>query len=408
MKKLLYSALMLSCVGAWVACDDDRDDNPTLSDNANVEFVLNTPAYASSLVDLASSNSVNLYCSQPEWGFPTAVNYVTQVSLNGEYKVSNETADADESGETKADYYALDPITSASLAILPEDLAIALTYLNGWEGDEDVPASEKIYVRIVATPSTNSSNGPSAQSAAKYSVTSNVVTLNVAPYYVELAPAPIELWYLVGANIGSASWSNGADQIGNGLVPLEPVQNAEYDKKTGRGEIALTAYFDDEFKLINVPGNWEIQWAQGDAFGSFKKNDGGAGNIAVPSAGYYKVLLNTATDVLEISKAEDVKELGEISIAGSFNDWGDQPMTPVFSLTDDQKAHNHLWKYEFQATEDVELKFKTTGSWDTNWGTESFPTGWGVGGGANIKVPAGKYLIIFDDITGYYTFITQE
>ena len=414
MKKLLYSALILGCAGAFVACDDDRDDNPTLTQE-KVEFVLNTPAYASSIVDLSSSEYVNLYCSQPNWGIPISVNYTPQISIKGTFNVSNDVADADETGETVADYYSLDPTTSASVAIVPEDLARGLTYLNGWEGDEDVPTTEKIYVRLLATPNTNSSNGLSAQSASNYSVISNVIEMVVAPFYVEPTAAPIEIWYLVGANSGGASWSNAEDQIGKGLGPLVPVQNAEYDKKTGRGEITITAYFDDEFKLILTPGSWEDQWAQGDAFGEFKKNDGGAVNINVPKEGYYTVLLNTATDALQITEATDVNDPVQICIAGSFNDWSDEAMEPVFSLSDDQIAHCHYWKYNFEATDDVELKFKIADSWDTNWGYEKgldentvFPAYWGVNGGENIKVPKGKYLILFDDITGYYKFIEQE
>jgi len=43
-----------------------------------------------------------------------------------------------------------------------------------------------------------------------------------------------------------------------------------------------------------------------------------------------------------------------------------------------------------------------------NWGGTTFPYGLGVAGGDNIKVPAGKYYIMFNDIMGTYTFIPAQ
>ena len=58
----------------FASCDDDRNSNPTLQNPT--KFVLNTPAYAESAVyDLENSSSVELTCSQPDYGFTAATVY---------------------------------------------------------------------------------------------------------------------------------------------------------------------------------------------------------------------------------------------------------------------------------------------------------------------------------------------
>ena len=63
--------------------------------------------------------------------------------------------------------------------------------------------------------------------------------------------------------------------------------------------------------------------------------------------------------------------------------------------------------------ENDEIKFKQLGTWDFNKGG-SFITyskgfyGYGIDNGSNIVIPEdGTYLILFNDITGYFQFIQQ-
>jgi hypothetical protein len=52
-----------------------------------------------------------------------------------------------------------------------------------------------------------------------------------------------------------------------------------------------------------------------------------------------------------------------------------------------------------------ELKFRADGSWLTNWGSSSFPSGTANQDGPNIPIPsAGLYRITFDSSTGAYNF----
>lgn len=52
MKNIIKSTALLLCSLAFLtACDDDRDNNPTIQ--TPTTFVLNTPSYAQANVDLA-------------------------------------------------------------------------------------------------------------------------------------------------------------------------------------------------------------------------------------------------------------------------------------------------------------------------------------------------------------------
>ncbi|MBP5622018.1 MAG: SusE domain-containing protein, partial [Thermoguttaceae bacterium] len=48
-------------------------------------------------IDLKDSETVNFTWSQPDYGFPAAVDYSMQVSMDGNFTVSTEEADADDS-----------------------------------------------------------------------------------------------------------------------------------------------------------------------------------------------------------------------------------------------------------------------------------------------------------------------
>ncbi len=224
------------------------------------------------------------------------------------------------------------------------------------------------------------------EGAAFYIVTFNMLELTYSA--TATFPTP-ETWYLVGSCIGDGSWGNGGlDNVGTSLFPLASI---------GGTTIAYTGYFTtDGFKLIKTPGSWDDQWGQG--ANGYVKNDGGSGNITVPAAGYYTVTLNTMTDELTIVPADITPATYEVGMAGSFNGWAFQAMTLC-------PGSEHLWRAEMKAEGAQEAKFLIDG-WSVNWGGEAFPTGIGTQGGPNIPVAGGSYIVIFNDITGGYNFIS--
>lgn len=108
----------------------------------------------------------------------------------------------------------------------------AMEKINGWASDSEVPETQAVKIRVLACVN-------NASQEVQSQVLSNVITLNTAPYYIELKNADPELWYLIGGDICDGKWGSA---IGESIIPLQTVADYEYDKKTGQGEITWTGY----------------------------------------------------------------------------------------------------------------------------------------------------------------------
>ncbi len=387
--------MLLSMALVFTACEDDRDSNPTMKQPTG--FTLNNPVNA--LVDLAESTAIPFAWSQPDYGgWPAAVQYQLEVSPTNDWNYTVEEDEADESGMTVADYAILPTIySSCSGNMSAVELAKALVAICGWD-ETAVPEKQIVYVRATA------------MTAGADTIYSNVVSFEVNPYYIELADAPIELWYLVGEGIGSADWDNGAGSVATGgLVPMYPIMGNEYDARTGQGEIQYAGFFygGKGFKLVRDPGNWDNQWGMGDA--GFVKNDGGSGNITVEADGYYCIRLNTLTDELVIEPIDSpVGVYSQIGMPGNYQPGDGWDVNGNLMNAMSTSVENHDWYLMSVTYPDAELKFAADGGWDVNWGKGDFPYGIGEQGGANIPVKAGTYNVFFNDILGTYNFIAVE
>ena len=400
--KTIFKSTMMLALGllAFTACEDDNDSNPTLAQPT--AFVLNEPAISDNIF-LESTAAIPLTWSQPtpytNFNAPVVPTYWVEISPTGSF---NKAFDANAEDNTGADFFTLDETYSSGrdVAINGATLNRNLLQLLGWT-EATVPAVQQVSVRVKSALRDASFN--------EYGVIySNVVTLNIIPFYVELKPADPEIWWLIGSDIADGSW--GGD-MGKCVIPMQTLNGAEYDKKTGQGEIQWIGYLGGGgFKLRgSLDDNWATQWGQGDAFGQYVKNDGGSGNITVPEAGLYTVTLNTAKDELTIEKYDGSAPVFDgMAIAGSFNDWGDTPMTPCSTGWE-----NHDWYVTHTFAAGDEVKVKQAGSWDFNKGGSfvNYSQGmyvYGEGNGANLVISeAGSYTIFFNDITGYIRFIKQ-
>ncbi len=90
--------------------------------------------------------------------------------------------------------------------------------------------------------------------------------------------------------------------------------------------------------------------------------------------------------------------LYNIGIGGVFNDWGG---TADVSMSSTDGINFIVSNHTFPATE---VKFRENNAWNLNWGGSTFPTGTGLGNGANIVVPAGTYTVKFNIVSGDYSF----
>lgn len=412
MKKILHLALLLSlAIGGFTACEDDNDSNPVLVDAQ--EFVLNKPAYSGALYDLKHSTGLHLTWSQPVVTNPNAPlaiagasAYSIQLSMNGNFTTSVAQAEADQTGATVADYVTLDETYSACQADLnAASVAKALMKLNKW-AEGAVPANTTVYVRVFAN-----FHGLNAAAAPGVKVASNAVQLNVAPYYIELRDAAIELWYLVGGYMADGSWTNNAGAIGKGNVPMFPIEGYDYDKATGKGMVTYTDYFpaDAEFKILPTSFNWDFAFMNGGGAGKAKYRDGGndEGNITVPEAGYYTIEINTVKNTCEVKKAEVTAPAtyAKIGLIGLNGDWDNDI---VMTAVNTKNTANHIWTCEIDVAAPTTAKFRANGAWDTSWGKASFPFGQATSSnGPNIPVAKGSYKVFFNDITGDYNFILK-
>jgi hypothetical protein len=385
---------------AFTACEDDNDSNPTIAQPT--KFVLNEPAIVGN-IDLEKTATIALTWSQPtpytNFNTPVVPTYWVEMSPTGNF---TKAFDANAEDNAGADYFTFDETYSngMNVELNSQTLNRNLLQLQGWT-ETTTPAIQQVSVRVKSALRDASFN--------EYSVIySNIVTLSTVPYYVELKPADPEIWWLIGADIADGSW--GGD-MGKCVIPMQTLNGAEYDKKTGQGEIQWIGYLGGNgFKLRGaLDDGWATQWGQGDAFGSYKKNDGGSGNITVPEAGVYTVTLNTAKDELKIEKYDGSAPVFDgMAIAGSFNDWGDTPMTPCSAGWE-----NHDWYVTHTFAAGDKVKVKQAGSWDFNKGGTfvKYSQGmyvYGEGNGADLVIDeAGTYLIFFNDITGYIRFIKQ-
>ena len=264
MKHILKSALLLlMTVSLFAACDDDHDSNPTLT--APTEFRLNTPALANVPIDLANSETIELTCSQPNYGFPASTQYTIQVSLNSD--MSN-AVDLD------------DKPTSAKLSIDAATLASTLTDMEVALGKEekDFPMDITAYFRVKAQMLTSDGNAVEGTE-----ILSNIVSLNKIHLLFSLPPVKTpDHVYAVGSFCGW-DWGNCFD-----MIKVNGAENIFWH----------LIYIDDSGFKINTATSWngnELGYAgvtiSGDCKDDIIEN---GGNIASKNPGWYLVIVTTS------------------------------------------------------------------------------------------------------------------
>lgn len=408
MKKIINLALLLLCLGGLLAsCDSDRDSNPTLV--SPKDFVLNTLAYSSSTIDLATTSQVNFTWQYPDYGFPAQVNYVLQYSVNGKFdKVFNNEVMADQQTADCANGDSIynkpyGAITGGELAKKMEQVAL---YPEG-----TVQPAQTVYVRGMAYVGTDT-------------IYSNVITLNVIPYYVNLNPVLPAPWYMLGDFIADGGWANDPTKIGVGNQPMYVMDGATYDFNTGEGKFSYTGYFlgasDKGFKIVQNLDNWKTNFSFGGvgagALGITYRGatDNDPGNIYVDDPGYYTVTIDTKAHTGTITPAakDSYTTYSKMCIAGVFNGWtvDATPMAPVTTVAG---SINHDWTCTVTFTDadaadtssSAGIKFTDGSIW---WSGTEFPFGTGSTGiSNNLPIQAGTYLVVFNDITGSYLFLAQ-
>lgn len=287
-KKSLY-ALLLAGLAPFSACDSDRDSNPVLQEPT--AFVLNTPAYANTTYDLANSTTLELTCSQPDFGYTAPAIYSVEVSLTQDF----------------AEPVLLDTkYTTAKMAVDASEVAVAATNMHVAQGklEDDFPIVAPLYVRVTA--SLNSATETIT------SITSNTITLSSVRTEFALPPVklPTEL-HLIGA-FCNWEWGKSAE-----MIPC-------YDGTTGTfwRMVYLPA---DGFKF-NTATAWdggEVGFAGCTVVDNY--NAGVAdvdGNIGIGKSGWYLVVIRSAINGRNVDYTVEINEPAVWLIGGVVKDGG--------------------------------------------------------------------------------------
>ena len=237
------------------------------------------------------------------------------------------------------------------------------------------------------------------------------------PDYVDFTyhNEPFDMWYVIGHCIGDGNWNNSPEYVGTSMFPMKPDNGIMITQDPdgafmSKGILRFSCYpLADAtlgIKLIRKPGDWTEQWGISDD-GSLVK-DCLSGSIVVSESGFYTIELNTADDVLYIYRIGDTQTTYEsICVRGSWDGWtADKPMT----LCPMNGFESHIWKTEIESDGTISFKFKTPGGWDANWGgsiDDVFPYGNARNDGYDIRVPAGKWIVLFNDIDLSYAQVSK-
>lgn len=174
---MIYLFILVFSLSTLVACSDD-EGTPVFTEPT--EFVLNVPKYASGIYDLKNTATIQLTCSQPDYGFTAATRYTVEIALDQAFE-KNATLD------TK--------YSTAKMEVDAQEVAVAISNLLGVNEDEFPKAPIPLYVRLTASALTDNKS-----EIAGSTITSNIIELpQVLPYYALPAVTLPTNLYLIGS-----------------------------------------------------------------------------------------------------------------------------------------------------------------------------------------------------------------
>lgn len=296
MKKILLLFAVLLTAVTFSACSDDEDPKAYKPTDKNF---LNVPPLSQQTYDLQTAGTVQLTCSQPDYGVGTTPMYGVQVSLSedfttvptGEYVYDESAAVA---------YVELPySTTNTTLEVPAKDVANGISTLLGYSDISQYegrsPYSGPLYMRVRSYfPSLD------GEMADFYSIESNVVKLdNVLGYATVRQPAWI---YLVGIPTGFKDPTEANAEFYEPWALYEPEDGIGKDIYYGTFMIpdngfefrfykALTGWDDDSYGAEKDDVQSEIGFDDGAYAGPIVK---GKGKYYVPgwTANYVKMTVN--------------------------------------------------------------------------------------------------------------------
>jgi len=260
MRKIINIMMLLTCLAFFGACETDIE-HPIASTPAT--FVLNKPIYVNGIYDLKHTETIQLTCSQPAFGFTAVTIYRVQVATKNSFQ----------------DFVTLPTsFNTAKMEVSASELAVALVGLLGIDDEAKFPTNPfPVYIRLSAELSNGSCK-----------VLSNIVELpRVKSYFALDAMVMPENMYLIG-NV--TDWSWGA------ATPMVPVWGTpgkfwavQYLGKSGNDNAEIK---------FNTAKDWNgdqfgIQTADIDNASKTLAGISGTDNIVIGNPGWYIVVVTT-------------------------------------------------------------------------------------------------------------------
>lgn len=339
-KSLVLPLLAFAAIPMMTACSEDRDSNPTLQDATT--FHLNTPAIAQgeSTYDLAKGATLNLTCSQPDYGYTAPVVYQVQVSIDPKFQQSTEAGQGVDYKTLAASY------TSANMNVDGVELnnAVVKLYQNSHDGADPTGLNMPVYLRLRAH----------VYFTDNTYINSNVITLpHTQVSYVATTPAQM---FLSGASIHHG---NEAKQMG--LIYGEK----EYFYCMIYADANTSVHFGDD----KTTSNGFAQIAKVEDKGNAGLSKAADGGIQFANAGWYTIVVQAHADVANNKMVYTFRtETPKAYIIGKSTggDWSDP--TTGWELTAPANADGEWVSPAFAAGGELRAYIKVPG-WDW-WHTE--------------------------------------
>lgn len=390
------SLLILAFVAAigFNACTDDDNfrfqtvENPdriTLLNEFLPEYVLGT--------ETGSNIAERFIWASPDFGAQTAVTYLLENSADGTFEDAQLVT---ESSTTQASITVAQMLSIANakgISNVPQTDEDDNPILDE-EGNQIINNTGELFFRVRAILGTqDATNSPEATSET---IVLNVRILLVGDGETGCTPPALRQLFLVG-NATAADWNNN-----NNNMPLVRDPNNENSYTfTGRFLGGDT----NQFKFLETRGQWQPQWGLEGGVLASSDDLGGDPDIFTTAGdtGFYTVNVDLDAPSFEMVAfdASTAPTYGSISIIGSSTPLGWDGDTEMTQSSFDV----HKWFISGIELVDGAAKFRTTGDWDTNWGSNTALSGFGDFGGADIPVECGTYDIWFNDLDGSYMFI---
>jgi len=339
-KSIALSMLAVAAIPMMTACSEDRDSNPTLKDAT--ELHLNTPAIAlgESTYDLAKGATLNLTCSQPDYGYTAPVVYQVQVSIDPNFKQTTESGGDVKFSTLKSSY------TSANMNVDGTELnnAVVKLYQNAHNGEDPTGINIPVYIRLRAH----------VDFTDNTYINSNVIELpRTQVSYV--ATTPTEMY------IASASIHHGNEAKQMGLIYGE----TEYFYCMMYADANTSVHFGDD----NTTANGYINVTNLQDNGNAGLSEAADGGIQFANKGWYIIVIQAHADkannkLVYTFRTEAPKAYVIGAVAGTT--WTDSD--PNWQLTVPDNADGEWVSPAFAAGGELRAYMKVPG-WDW-WHTE--------------------------------------